>query len=120
MPGLEDFDFGNNRPAILKVFDNGAFLFYAGKLNSDEDMKIYLYIPKTNKSIAKVVLTNDIISRLKLPNINSEDYFMFPVSNDGKSFVLINYGLMSEQHPLTKDSILDVIVTNHDLPIWEI
>lgn len=97
---------------IVKVFNNGSVL-----LTDVSAHRQYIYTPKSNKD-GTVSQVSDIIQRMNLPDVKwpNSDYNISRVSEDGKSFVLVNQDSTS----FDDTKLLEITVNNYSKPVWEI
>lgn len=101
-----------------KAFNNGAFSIY---ISSQEKFGIfYLYIPEKDGVPARIVSSKELVEALKLPNIDASDYSITAISNDGMSFALLNTQSASDDAIPSPDTVLNIIVTNNETPIWSL
>jgi hypothetical protein len=101
-----------------KAFNNGAFSVY---ISSEENFGIfYLYIPEKDGVPARIVSSKELIEALKIPNIDANDYSITTISNDGMSFALVNTKSASDDATPSPDTVLNIIVTNNEIPIWSL
>lgn len=101
-----------------KSFNNGAFSVYISSRANFSTF--YLYIPKQDDVPARIVSSRELIEALNLPNIDASDYSITSISNDGRSFILVNTKSASNDTMPSKDTILNIIVTNNETPIWSL
>ena len=107
---------GDTYPGM--AFNNGAFSIY---ISSKENFgTFYLYLPKQEDTPARIVSSKELIAALNIPNIDANDYSITSISNDGMSFVLVNTKSASSNIMPSQDTILNIIVTNNETPIWSL
>jgi hypothetical protein len=96
---------------IVKIFNNGSVLLTDISAHSQ-----YIYTPKSNKD-GTVSQVSEIIQRMNLPDVKwpNNNYNISRVSEDGKSFVLVNQDTSFDD---TKS--LEITVNNYSKPVWEI
>lgn len=103
---------------LEKVFNNGVFMFYA--VTGYHVVETNFFIPKSEKHEAKVVRGSTVIDTLSIPGVHGKDFIVEQISNDGKSFVLENLTALNDENPIESNTVLNVIVRNNPVSIWEI